>query len=146
MDFSTRFKVPNAVAYTQPTNTTTPLFNLGEPLTCSGNVQSFDSSASVYCNWCIYLGFFSLVGVLFSIFWTVCVCIHFFILVSYRSTKLASLAAYVYYIVAWLVPLGICLWLLFHNWLGFEPMYSTVNCGIKADCVQHAPSSLSLPR
>ena len=69
--------------------------------------------------------------------WTVCVCIYFFILVSYRSTKLASRAAYVYYIVAWLAPLGICLWLLFQNRLGFEPTYSTVNCGIKADCVPH---------
>ena len=137
MNFSTRFKVPS-VAYTQSTNTAKqPLFNLSESLPCSGNIRSFDNSASVYCNLCVYLGFFSLVGVLSSIFWTVCVCIHFFILVSYKSTKLASRAAYAYYVVAWLAPLGICLWLLFHNWLGFEPTYSTLNCGIKADCVPH---------
>ena len=72
-----------------------------------------------------------------SIFWTVCVCIHFFILVVYRNPKRASRIAYVYYVIAWLVPLGISLWLLFHNWLGFEPSYSTVNCVIRTQCVPH---------
>ena len=64
-------------------------------------------------------------------------CIHYFLLVSYQNTKLASQVAYIYYVIAWLAPLGICLWLLFHNWLGFEPTYSTVNCGIRTDCVPH---------
>ena len=65
------------------------------------------------------------------------VCIHYFILVSYQNTKLASQVAYIYYVIAWLAPLGICSWLLFHNWLGFEPTYSTVNHGIRTDCVPH---------
>ena len=66
-----------------------------------------------------------------------CVCIHCFILVSYQNTRLTSRVTYAYYVTAWLVPLGISLWLLFHNWLGFAPTYSTVNCGIRADCVPH---------
>jgi len=119
MNFRTRFKVTDQ-----------------EWQFCSSG-QIFDSSVRVYCNLCIYLEFFSLIGTLSTIFWTVFVCIHFFILVSYRNTKLASRVTYIYYVTAWFVPLGICLWLLFHNWLGFEPTYSTVNCSIKTDCVPH---------
>ena len=104
---------------------------------CSGNTQFFDNSASFHCHLCVCLGFVSLVGVLSTIFWTFCLCIHFFILVSYRNTKLASRLSYVYYPIAWLAPLGICLWLLFHNRLGFAPTYSTVNCDIRSDCVPH---------
>jgi len=141
MDFRTRFKVSNpppALDTEQAIgNSTIKFVNITVGLSCSGDSQFFDSSASVYCDLCVYLGFVSLIGVLSSIFWAVCVCIHFFILVSYRNTKLASRLTYLYYVIAWLVPLGICLWLLFHNWLGFEPTYSTVNCGIKTDCVPH---------
>ena len=138
MNFSTRFKVP-AVANTITHDHThaTTLFNIIEALSCSGNVQFFDSTASIYCHLCVSLGFVSVVGFLSSIFWTFWVCIHFFILVCYRNTKLASRAAHTYYVVAWIVPLGICLWLLFHNWLGFRPTYSTVNCDIKSICVPH---------
>ena len=136
MDFRTRFKV----AYSnhdiqQPNNT--ELFNLTKGLSCSGNAEFFDSSANIYCNLCVYLGFISVVGSLSTIFWTISLCIHFFILVSYPTSKLASRLTYAYYVIAWLFPLGISLWLLFHNWLGFEPTYSTVNCGIRAKCVPH---------
>ena len=127
MDYRTRFKVSNDQTQTDS----------NAEILCSGNTKYFDNSASVYCNLCIYLELISHVGTLSTIFWTVCVCIHFFILVSYQNTKLASRLAYAYYVIAWFVPLGIALWLLFHNWLGFEPTYSTVNCGIKADCVPH---------
>ena len=138
MNFSTRFKAP-AIASTITHDHThaTKQFNITEALSCSGSVQLFDSTTSIYCHLCVSLGFVSLVGVLSTIFWTFFVCIHFFILVSYRNTKLASRAAYIYYIIAWLAPLGICLWLLFHNWLGFQPTYSTVNCDIKSSCVPH---------
>ena len=108
--------------------------NITEALACNGASKLLDHSA---CNLCIYQGFISLIGTLATIFWTICLCIHYFILVSYQNTKLASQMAYIYYVVAWLAPLGICLWLLFHNWLGFEPTYSTVNCGIRTDCVPH---------
>ena len=104
---------------------------------CSINTQFFDNRASTYCNLCVYLEFISYIGSLSTMLWAVCVCFHFFILVSYRSTKLASRLTYAYYVIAWLVPLGISLWLLFHNWFGFEPTYSTVNCGIKTGCVPH---------
>ena len=137
MNFSTRFKVPSVVYSVNQSTDTYDLFNISESLPCSGNIQFFHNSEIVYCSLCVYLGFVSLVGVLSNIFWSVCVCIHFFILISYRNTKLASHIAYAYYVIAWVAPLGICLWLLFHNWLGFEPAYSTVNCGIKADCVPH---------
>ena len=137
MEFRKRFKVTyNYDTYTEPTNTT-KLFNVTEGLSCSGNKQFYDSSASSYCNLCVYAGIVSLVGVLSTIFWTLFVCIHYFILVSYRNTKLASRLAYAYFVIAWLAPLGICLWLLFHNWLGFEPTYSTVNCGIRTTCVPY---------
>ena len=138
MDFRTRF----TVTYhdnTEPTNST-EVFNITRTegsLSCSGDTQLLDNSANAYCNLCVYLGFVVIIGTLSSIFWTVCVCIHYFILISYRNTKLASRAAYVYYVIAWLVPLGISLWLLFHNWLGFEPTYSTVSYGIRTTCVPH---------
>ena len=123
MDFRTRFKLSNTVNVTETA--------------CSVTSQILDDNANIYCNLCIYQGFISLIGALATIFWTVCVCVHYFILVSYRNTKLASRLIYAYYVIAWLAPLGICLWLLLHNWLGFEPTYSTVNCGIRADCVPH---------
>ena len=126
MNFRGRFRVP------------TPASNSGtDAIFCDENVQFFNSSVHDYCNLCVSLGFISIAGTLSTIFWTVCVCVHFFILVSYQNTKLASRLACAYYVIAWLVPLGICLWLLFHNWLGFQPTYSTVNCGIRAECVPH---------
>ena len=112
-------------------------FKVTDGLLCIGNTRFFDNSANTYCNLCVYLEFVSHLGSLSTILWTVCVCFHFFILVSYRNTKLASRLTYVYYVIAWLVPLGISLWLLFHNWFGFEPTNSTVNCSIKTDCVPH---------
>ena len=134
MNFSAKFVVPSvAVNFVNQSNIT----ELGQELSCSGSVQSFDHSASTYCNLCVYLGLVNLIGFIANIFWTVCVCIHFFILVSYRNTRLASRVAYAYYAVAWLAPLGISLWLLFHNWVGFNPAYSTVNCGVRAYCVPH---------
>ena len=136
MNFSTKFRVPSVATY-QPAVNQSNITELGQSLSCSGSVQSFDHSASAYCNLCVYLGFVSLIGVLSNIFWTVCICTHFFILVSYHNTRLASRVAYIYYAVAWLAPLSISLWLLFHNWLGFEPAYSTVNCGVRTDCVPH---------
>ena len=123
MDFRTRFKINNTSNVTEAA--------------CGETSKILDHSASTYCNLCVYQGFISLIGAVATIFWTVCVCIHYFILVSYQNTKLASQVAYIYYVIAWLAPLGICLWLLFHNWLGFEPTYSTVNCGIRTDCVPH---------
>ena len=123
MDFRTRFKLNNTGNITEAA--------------CSETSQVLDHNANVYCNLCVYQGFTSLIGAVATIFWTVCVCIHYFILVSYQNTKLASQVAYIYYVIAWLAPLGICLWLLFHNWLGFEPTYSTVNCGIRTDCIPH---------
>ena len=140
MNFRTRFKVDVSVAYGQDVSLLLDYVNATETFACNGASKLLDHSARVYCNLCIYQGFISLIGALATIFWTVSVCIHYFILVSYQSTKLASRVLYIYYVIAWLAPLGICLWLLFHNWLGFEPTYSTVNCGIIADCVpRHHP-------
>ena len=76
-----------------------------------------------------FQGLISLTRALAIIFWTICVCIHYFILVSYNNIKLGSHLSYAYYVIAWLAPLMICLWLLLHNWLGFEPTYFTVYCG-----------------
>ena len=136
MDFRTRFKVAYTNHDIQQPNIT-ELFNLTRGLFCSGNREFFESSASIYCNLCVYLGFISVVGSLSTIFWTISVCIHFVFLVSYPTTKLASRLTHAYYVIAWLFPLGIGLWLLFHNWLGFEPTYSTISCGIRANCVPH---------
>ena len=123
MDFRTRFK--------------NPLDANNITAACIGTSQILDHNARVYCYLCVYQGFVSLIGTLSTVFWTVCICVHYFILVSCQNTKLASRLTHVYYVIAWLAPLGISLWLLFHNWLGFEPTYSTVNCGIRADCVPH---------
>ena len=134
MNFRTRFKldIPDVNLFVDVNVT-----NVTEALACNGASKLLDHTASIYCNLCVYQGFISLIGAVATIFWTVCVCIHYFILVSYQNTKLASQVAYIYYVIAWLAPLGICLWLLFHNWLGFEPTYSTVNCGIRTDCIPH---------
>ena len=134
MNFWTRFKldIPDVNLFVDVNVT-----NVTEALACNGASKLLDHTASIYCNLCVYQGFISLIGAVATIFWTVCVCIHYFILVSYQNTKLASQVAYIYCVIAWLAPLGICLWLLFHNWLGFEPTYSTVNCGIRTDCVPH---------
>ena len=126
MDFRTRFRIDKNLSDITYNSTV-----------CIGTSQVLDHSARVYCYLCVYQGFISLFGTLSTVFWTVCICIHYFILVSCQNTKLASRLTYAYYVIAWLAPLGICLWLLFHNWLGFEPTYSTVNCGIRADCVPH---------
>ena len=138
MTFRTRFKVDVSVTedvglLLDHGNAT----NITEALACNGASKLLDHSATIYCNLCIYQGFISLIGALATVFWTICLCIHYFILVSYQNTKLTSQVAYIYYVIAWLAPLGICLWLLFHNWLGFEPTYSTVNCGIRTDYVPH---------
>ena len=126
MDFRTRFRADKNEDVTY--NSTA---------TCIETSQILDHNARVYCYLCVYQGFISLIGTLATVFWTVCICIHYFILVPCQNTKLASRLTYAYYVIAWLAPLGISLWLLFHNWLGFEPTYSTVNCGIRADCVPH---------
>ena len=132
MDFRTRFRIDmNGNATIHTTSNTT------DPKVCLGTSQVLDESTRVYCYLCVYQAFISLVGTLSTVFWTVCICVHYFILVSCRNNKVASHMTYVYYVIAWLVPLGICLWLLFHNWLGFKPTYSTVNCGIRTDCVPH---------
>jgi len=137
MEFRTRFKVDitKDVGLDMITNNVTNI--TGALAYCGGATQFLDHSASIYCNLCVYQGFISLIGALATIFWTICVCVHYFILVSCQSTRLASRVSYIYYVVAWFVPLGICLWLLFNNWLGFEPTYSTVNCGVRTDCVPH---------
>ena len=141
MDFRARFKVDESTAQSGigplllPGNVS--VTNMTEALACNGASKLLDHSSSIYCNVCVYQGFISLTGALATIFWTVCVCIHYFILVSYNNIKLASRLSYAYYVIAWLAPLVISLWLLFHNWLGFEPTYSTVNCGIRTDCVPH---------
>ena len=140
MDFRTRFKLDIPVTRDVNLLVDANVTNVTEALACNGASKLLDHSASIYCNLCVYQGFISLIGAVATIFWTVCVCIHYFILVSYQNTKLASQVAYTYYVIAWLAPLGICSWLLFHNWLGFEPTYSTVNCGIRTDCVpRHHP-------
>ena len=134
MDFRTRFRIDTISNPTVTNHTSNATDNL---IVCTGTRQVLDETTRVYCYLCVYQGFISLVGTLSTVFWTVCICIHYFILVSCQNNKLASHMTYVYYVIAWLVPLGICLWLLFHNWLGFKPTYSTVNCGIRTDCVPH---------
>ena len=59
MDFRTRFRVSN----------------INNDDRCSETTHFVDSSASVYCNLCIYLEFISVIGTLSTIFWTVCVCV-----------------------------------------------------------------------
>lgn len=140
MDFRTKFKFDTAAG--SPANATgfinvSNITNITNSLTCSGQDHLFDTTTHSYCGLCVYLQFFSIFGVVATIFWTVCVCVHYFVLVFYWDTKLASRMAYMYYVIAWPVPLGISLWLLLHNWLGFEPTYSTVNCGIRTSCVPH---------
>ena len=136
MDFRTRFRIDTNTD--NATNHTTS--NATDLIVCTGASQVLDKSARVYCYFCVYQGFISLIGTLSTVFWTVCICIHYFILVSCQSKKVASHMIYAYYVIAWLVPLGICLWLLFHNWLGFKPTYSTMNCGIRTDCIpRHHP-------
>ena len=135
MDFRERFKLP--IEHLNVTNSSQiNAINFTASLPCSHN-DLLDQKSHVYCQVCVFQAFVSIFGVISSIFWTVCVCIHFFILVMYRNPKRASHIAYVYYVIAWFVPLGISLWLLFHNWLGFEPTYSTVNCAIITECVPH---------
>ena len=137
MDLRTRFRIDNTANSLDPTmgnHTSNATENL---IVCTGTNQIFDKTTRVYCYLCVYQGFISLIGTLSTVFWTVCICVHYFILVSCQNNKLASHMTYAYYVIAWLVPLGICLWLLFHNWLGFKPTYSTVNCGIRTDCVPH---------
>jgi len=141
MDFKERFKLPGD--HPNVTNSSHIIYATNFTslsLACSEN-DLLDHKSHVYCQVCVFQAFVNIFGVISSIFWTVCVCIHFFILVMYRSPKRASRVAYVYYVVAWLVPLGISLlWLLLHNWLGFEPTYSTVNCAIRTQCVpNHHP-------
>ena len=141
MNFKERFQLPvEHVNKTVTNSTDVVIINItSESLACSGN-DLLDHESHVYCQVCVFQAFVNIFGVISSIYWTVCVCIHFFILVVYQNLKRASHAAYVYYVVAWLVPLGISLWLLFHNWLGFEPTYSTVNCAIRTQCVpNHHP-------
>ncbi|XP_065905242.1 G-protein coupled receptor 157-like isoform X2 [Dysidea avara] len=134
MNFRERFKLP--VEHLNITNTSHIINFTSLSLACSEN-GLLNHTSHVYCQVCVFQAFVNIFGVISSIFWTVCVCIHFFILVMYRNPKRASRIAYVYYVIAWLVPLGISLWLLFHNWLGFEPTYSTVNCAIRTQCVPH---------
>ena len=135
IDFRSKFKF-NSDAGSILMNDTVITKNL----TCSGEEQLFGHTTQQYCSLCVYLQFFSIFGFLATIFWTVCVCIHYFILVFYWDRKLASRLTYVYYVIAWPVPLSIGLWLLLHNWLGFEPTYSIVNCAIKTSCVpNHRP-------
>ena len=132
MNFRTRFRIdPSDVTNHATLDTNQSL------ISCIGTSQIFNHTERVYCYLCIYQGFISLIGTLSTVFWTVCICVHYFILVSCQNSRLARHMTYVYYVVAWVVPLGICLWLLFHNWLGFKPTYSTVNCGIRTDCVPH---------
>ena len=139
MDFPKMFKF-NSGAGTSPMPNGTIFINITESLTCSGEEHLFDNTIHNYCSLCVYLQFFSLLGILATIFWTVCVCIHYFILVFYWDRQLASRVAYIYYVTVWPASLGICLWLLFHNWLGFEPTYSTVSCAIRTSCVpNHHP-------
>ena len=142
MNFSKKFKIGTAASNGHVSNGTIfiNISDITKGLTCSGDEQLFDHTIHNYCGLCVYLQFFSMLGVLATIIWTVCVCTHYFILVCYLDTQLASRVATIYYMIAWPVPLGICLWLLFHNWLGFEPTYSTVNCGIRTSCVpNHHP-------
>ena len=141
MSFKERFQLPVRYVNETVTNSSTVvIINItSRSLACSEN-DLLDHKSHVYCQVCVFQAFVTIFGVISSIFWTVCVCIHFFILVMYRNPKRASRIAYVYYVIAWLVPLGISLWLLFHNWLGFEPTYSTVNCAIRTQCVpNHHP-------
>jgi len=140
MNFKERFQLPVGSINETMSNSSVNIVNItSQSLACSEN-KLLDRESHVYCQVCVYQAFVSIFGVISSIFWTVCVCIHFFVLVVYRNPKRASRIAYVYYVIAWLVPLGISLWLLFHNWLGFEPTYSTVNCAIRTQCVpSHHP-------
>ena len=131
MNFRTRFRIEKSDNAASANDTAESL------ISCIGDNRILDHTERVYCYLCVYLGFVSLIGTLSTIFWTVCICIHYFILVSCQNSKLARHLTYAYYVIAWLAPLGICLWLLFHNWLGFKPTYSTVNCGIRTDCVPH---------
>ena len=133
MNFKERFELPVENG-TMTENSTVNVTS--QSLACSEN-DLLDHESRDYCHVCVSQAFVSVFGVISSIFWTVCVCIHFFVLVMYRNPKRASRIAYVYYVIAWLAPLGISLWLLFHNWLGFEPTYSTVSCSIRTHCVPH---------
>ena len=146
LDYESKFKLPGTIANNTEngsintvinvTNTVTRTNITANSLACSEK-HLLDHDSHVYCQVCVYQAFVSIIGTLASIFLTVCVCIHFFALVYYQNIKRASQLAYIYYVLAWLMPLGISLWLLFHNWLGFEPTYSTLNCAIKTECVPH---------
>jgi len=137
IDYKSKFKLPAATA--NSTENSAIINATTDIVACSEN-HLLDHDSHVYCQVCVYQAFVSIIGTLASILLTVCVCIHFFILVYYQSITRASQLAYVYYVLAWVVPLGISMWLLFDNWLGFEPTYSTVNCAIRTQCVpNHHP-------
>ena len=134
IDYKSKFKLPAATA--NSTENSAIINATTDIVACSEN-HLLDHDSHVYCQVCVYQAFVSIIGTLASILLTVCVCIHFFILVYYQSITRASQLAYVYYVLAWVVPLGISMWLLFDNWLGFEPTYSTLNCAIRTECDPH---------
>ena len=95
---------------------------------------------TVYYNVCVYQRFVSLIGAWLPYFWIVCVCIHYCILVSYHQHKVGIISSLHMLCNAWLAPLMIHLWLLFHklySQLEFELTYSTVNCDIRTDRIPH---------
>ena len=113
MNFRARFNVDESTAQNNGFGLllgNVNVTNMTEALACNGASKLLNHSSSIYCNVCIYQRFISLTGALATIFWTVCVCIHYFILVSYNNIKLASRLSYAYYVIAWLAaPLMICL-------------------------------------
>ena len=122
LDYESKFKLPGAIANNTENgsiNTVINVTNTRTNITANSSACSekhlLDHDSHVYCQVCVYQAFVSIIGTLASIFLTVCVCIHFFALVYYQNIKRASQLAYIYYVLAWLMPLGISLWLLFHN-------------------------------
>ena len=90
MDFRTRFRIDNTANSLNPTvgnHTSNATENL---VVCTGTNQIFDKTTRVYCYLCVYQGFISLIRTLSTVFWTVCICVHYFILVSCQNHKLAS--------------------------------------------------------
>jgi len=137
IDYKSKFKLPVATANSTENSTIINVTNITTDSVACSEKHLLDHDSHVYCQVCVYQAFVSIIGTLASIFLTVCVCIHFFILIYYQNIRRASQIAYVYYVLAWIVPLGISMWLLFDNWLGFEPTYSTLNCAIRTECVPH---------
>ena len=95
-----------------------------------GNLTIWLHPSHFHDNLCKTQAFFAMYSTYGSIFWTNCLAIYLYFTIVHHNARINKLIVWISCVVCYLLPLGLCLWLLMSHRLGFSPYGSGGWCTI----------------